>query len=356
MSRPRTIWHVVPAHVLARESQGSFKDVSARVAALQAAGGSYRRIVVSDDLPEAVLAHLAEGEPTHVFVEYSTCPRIVEALRAGLPGVVLAVRAHNIEPMQNLDNHGLRNLRIAPWVLYGAARLLAGDIRCRRAADVIYAISPWEAEVYWKRLPGAARVAWLPYVTPEALIPARAATAAARGTIACLPTSQRNRKSLDLVNRFLEFAVGAHPLGGGFSFALTGDLAPWRLELPAAVTATGMLPDLKDFMAGVRAVAILSPLGYGFKTTIMDAIAAGAFALVHPRLYRRCPAELRPACIPVEGRGPRAIARALSALEAPFPLPGINEVLRERASVMLEAFLGQPNRGGKTADCGMLPP
>src|SRR3546814_11076778 len=58
-------------------------------------------------------------------------------------------------------------------------------------------------------------------------------------------------------------------------------------------------------------MARLSPLGYGFKTKIMDAVTAGAFTLLPGSLMRRVPEELRPYCIPVDTSDPASFVEAL---------------------------------------------
>lgn len=335
------IWHIIPEHVLARADQGSFKDVSTRAEILKDFLNDYRRIVVSEDRPDSVLDILGDHRPSHVLVEYSSFPRTLAALRKRWPSSALAVRAHNIEPLQNIANNGLGDLRKAPWVLYGSMRLLAADVSCRQVADAIFPISDWESDHYWKHLPGGARVEWLPYVTPWLNIqegPGRRP----RNVVACLPSSSRNRKSIDLIERFARFAVRSRSVGCDYRFKLTGDLRSWGLDLPSEVETTGMLPDLGAFMNDVLAVAILSPLGYGFKTTIMDAIAAGAFVLLHPTLYRRCPPILRPACIPVADDSMEAVAGAVRALGGDFPLSGINDLMRRQAQEILCRFAGVP--------------
>jgi hypothetical protein len=209
-------------------------------------------------------------------------------------------------------------------------RLAATDLACKRYADVIYSINEWENRVYWNRLPGRARIEWLPYHCPGYLLPESASSTGVRRRIACLPTSQRNRKSLDLVNRFLHFAEQMQRLlGAEFEFVLTGNVSGWGLPRSEAVTFTGMIDDLRSFLSTVCGVCLLSPLGHGFKTTIGDAIAHGCHVLVHPALARRCPGVLAATTIPVDSDRAADVARACEQLSGTHPGPELDSELRE---------------------------
>jgi hypothetical protein len=105
-----------------------------------------------------------------------------------------------------------------------------------------------------------------------------------------------------LVTRFLHLAEMAEAAGADYDFVVTGDLGSWGLPRCKAVSFAGFVEDLPEFMGRCRAIAMLSPLGYGFKTTIGDALAAGARVLAHPGLVRRCPSLVRPHLIPLDSQ------------------------------------------------------
>ncbi len=330
MPEASDILHLIPRGVFANTHQGSYKDTISRVRYLEKNGSRYHSILLDDDRPEALSQAAQPMEsPPRILVEYSLYPKTVRYLRKRHPHSFIAVRAHNIEPLQHLDNHGWRPRKGRFWFLYGFARLLAGDIHCKRAATAIYSISEYENRVYWNRLPGAARVEWLPYYCPEHLVPDKPAANDARSIIACLPTSQKNRKSVDLVNRFVDLAETSRRLGLKHRFIITGDLSSWRLGASEAVQLSGLIENLPDFLSTVAAVCLLSPLGHGFKTTMADAIAAHAYVLAHPQIARRCPALLQPAIIPLDTEQADQISGIWPQLQRPFPITGANAKLRE---------------------------
>jgi hypothetical protein len=339
MDRFRMIVHIIPRSVFANTYQGSYKDTISRVRFLEGAGVDYRQVRVDADDPDSVLGAL-EGMDCapRVLVEYSHYPLILQALRRRWPRAFIAVRAHNIEPLQHLDNHGWWPKRGPFWVLYGMWRLLLQDIRCKRLADVILSISDWENRVYWERLPGRVRAECLPYVCPEHLAPREPLPFEQRRLIACLPTSQRNRKSWDLVTRFIRFAEAMRAAGADYDFVITGDLGSWRLPPSTAVTYAGFVDDLPSFLGRCRAVAMLSPLGYGFKTTIGDALAAGARVIAHPRLLRRCPTAMQGHLLSLDTDNGEPVPACLAALRSPPAATALHGELRERNHRLLASL------------------
>lgn len=324
------IVHIVPSSVLANTWQGSYKDTISRTEFFQQNCNNYRQILVDDDNPEIVRRELDGSQGTRFLVEYTTFPRTLKWIRQAFPQSFIAVRSHNLEPLQHLDNNGWWPRRGPLWMLYGMLRLAAADRACKRYADAIYSISDWENRAYWNRLPGRARVEWLPYHCPQHLLPESAISPDGRRRIACLPTSQQNRKSSDLVSRFIRFAeqMKTH-CGREYEFMVTGDLSHWKLPRSDAVTFTGMIDDLRSFLGTVRAVCLLSPLGHGFKTTIGDSLAHGCHVLAHPTLARRCPVSMAPAIIPVDTDRAEDITRAFERLSDAPPSADLDFRLRE---------------------------
>jgi hypothetical protein len=311
------ILHVIPEHVFISEFQGSFKDVTGRIELLSSMPHGYRSLRVGADDPQVLQEVRAEGRPTHILIEYSSFPRIARYLRREYPGAFLAVRAINIEPLQNLDNQGLLPVRAMPRTLYGCLRLAWTDWVVARQADKVYAISPFEARHYWRWLARPGRTVWLPYLPRMA----RSLTDGSeeKAIVACMPGAQEHRRTIDVVLSFGEFARTALGLGSNLEYVVTGDLGRWRTPIPGQLRQVGHVEDLNGFLRRVAAVAILSPLGRGFKTTIADAVASGAYVLLHPRQYSRCPEILQRYCVAVWPHDARSVAEALARIGEPFP-------------------------------------
>lgn len=284
---------------------------------MRAHAATYKlRSAKSDD--PAISAEWSEvGDATHALFEYSHFPRLMAAFRRRNRNITVLVRAHNIEPLQHLDNNGLCPERGVVWLGFGLWRLFRQDRESARKADAVLSINEWENRVYWRWLAGEARTDWLPYVCPEDRVPQMPETYGERRIIACVPTSQKNRKSWDLVVRFLEMARKMRRMGCEAEFVLTGRLDDWGLPPCPEVRFAGFVADLPSLLGRCRAVALLSPLGYGFKTTLADAWAAGAHVLAHPSLVRRSPSEVASNLIGMDSKCEADVSAALEALHLP---------------------------------------
>lgn len=333
--------HFIPARDLANRHHGTYKDVISRVQWLQNRFADYRQIAVQDDDPAGVDAVLADGEMLEgSLVEYSYFPRIVKRLKQLAPDVVVAVRSINLEPLQHFDNHGWWPSRGPFWMLYGMGRLLAHDLSVKRTADVILSINQWENRVYWNRLPGRAKVEWLPYRCPDHLLPAKQVPYAERRIIACLPTSQKNRKSWDLVTRFQRFATTMKQHGSQDAFVVSGRVSSWGLPLCADIRYTGFVEDLPALMGSCKAVALLSPLGFGLKTTMIDGLAAGAHVLAHPDLIRHSPDLIKPYLLSFDGDRTIPVEALAETLESEPCDRSLHVTLLERANGVLNDWFG----------------
>lgn len=326
------IVHFVPKSVFSNEYHGSYKDVISRVRWFERLTTEYSQVRLSDDTPNEIDCFTEDANTAFLF-EYTFFPKILAAIRAKNPCAFIAVRCHNLEPLQHLDNHGLFGKKNPFWVCYGMLRLFRNELRTKKLASVLWPISEWEGQFYWKRLPGNAKVEWLPYHCPEHLLPDKSLPHVERTAIACMPTSQQNRKSTDLAVRFFDFSeLLQREFPDRFQCKITGDLSKWSIDRPASVEFPGMLGDLRPFLRNVAAVCLLSKLGYGFKTTICDAIANGCSVIIHPRLASRLPKPIIPAVIPFDGN----VKKVVSRLNEKADTQSIDDILRRESEQILE--------------------
>jgi hypothetical protein len=120
---------------------------------------------------------------------------------------------------------------------------------------------------------------------------------------------------------------------------------PWNyavdvnLQVKANVQQLGFVDDPMALLAGARAMVVLSDLGFGVKTKILDAIVARCWVLVTQGLYERLPKELQPYCLVLSAIDGRPFAEALDLATRPFPAGDPNAALRERAFSALDALL-----------------
>ena len=333
----RKITHVIPNNVFANKFQGSYKDTISRVSFFRNSS-NYHQILLNNDNPVVVLNQIdSDISKLKFFIEYSHYFKTIKTIRLRYPDSFIAVRAHNIEPLQHFSNHGLYSKRPF-WMAYGMLRLFISDILNKRYANIIFPISEFETRVYWKKIIGKAQVQWLPYYCPNHLLKNNFSKNQRRNIIACLPSSQKNRKSLDLVLRFIRFANFLKNAGTEYHFVVTGNLNTWGLPETPDVDFVGMVDDLQTFFKKVFAVAVLSPLGYGFKTTICDAIANGCYAIVHPVMKSRCPDILQKNIIPFDTNSPYNIESKLEKIKSTLVDTTLNSALKKINKNLLNQY------------------
>jgi len=334
--------HIIPERDMAAAFAGTYKDVVSRANWLKTRFPEYLQVLIADDKSDELDAVLSDGvEVEGALVEYSYHSQIVKYLKTRFPNSCVAVRSINIEPLQYFDNTGWNPERGPLWMLYGMARLFKKEVENKRYADVVLSINEWENQVYWKWLPGKARIEWLPYRCPDYLLPKNPTLYLQRKVIACLPTSQKNRISWDLVTRFQKLAAEMKRLGSQDDFIVTGKLRDWGLPECRDVTYAGFVDNLAELEGTCKVIVMLSPLGYGFKTTISDALAAGAHVIAHPKLIRRCPTMIRPFILPLDTDHLSGLPAVMAALQQKPKGTELHDALCKRADAVLSRWFGE---------------
>lgn len=234
---------------------------------------------------------------------YSRWPEAMAEIRRRCPRARQVLRTVNAESLQHWvrAEKSWRSPRGFLRDIYGFLRLLRRDRQCARIVDALAGISPWDDARYWRRLTRAAKVRTVPYVCPwpELLPNVRPRAWADReNTIVCLagtrdPIGRGHLEGFAALARRPEFSSWRFVASAGL---MGGDC----VSLPDRVERIGRIEEPWDVLCRIKAVAVLSEWGYGFKTTIADALAAGTHALVHPRQHARLSEEHRRLAIAVD--------------------------------------------------------
>jgi hypothetical protein len=211
-----------------------------------------------------------------------------------------------------------------------------------RHADAVLPISPWDAEHYWSRLTSRRKISYLPYYLPRDYERPMAEPGARELSCLCVTSVTPNPMIADsLVNFEAEVAGLDEPVAGAWHFSVSGALA--QSQQSSRIRPLGVVPDLQAHLGSVRLVAVLSDYGYGFKTKLLDAIAAGCWVAVTPMLKRRLPALLDPWVLTVDLSQPAAFAAALQAAERPPPAGGANEQMRALHHQVMSRLVRDPD-------------
>ena len=310
------IWLVIPGAREGERGAGQWKDLQGIRLVLSALGADWREFPF-DETNVGDLAERIGGTEATVVWYYTFWPEAMEALKRRCPRARIVLRTVNAEALQHWTRakKDWRKWRGLPRDVYGFVRLLARDRRCGRAADALAGISPWDDDRYWSRLAGRAKVCHVPYVSPWPSLQPETKP---------LPWERRENAVLCLAGT--RDAIGRAHVAGFAALAVRPELSGWRFQLsagfgddsrddlPPVVERLGRIEDPWERLCRVKAVALPSPLGYGCKTTVADALAAGCRVLVHPRQHERLPSDERELAMPVDPASADDVRRAGACL------------------------------------------
>lgn len=353
------ILHAIPEFALTYPGAGNWKAVHATGIALHALKVPVRRVVFRREDPGAMI-EACTPEVSDVIVEYSYWGDWVRRLARARPDVRTHVRTHNAEALQHWQRVAPCWRTPAPWArtVYGSLRMLRQDALCRRAAFSLLGINPWEIPRYWRHLPGRARLEHMPYFCPwPALNPDEPALpwTERRRMVLSLPGGFQGRFHRDQLAGLERLMHTAEAVRGGVDWTFGCSRGPDLEESPSRRTPgiryLEATTDVWALLRSVRVVAFLSDLGFGLKTTVVDALAAGCQVLVTPGLQQRLPEAVGRRCLACVPDDPASVAEALrSADEAPQTV-AVNTALQQEAERVLRGVLRACQGSGGTG-CG----
>jgi hypothetical protein len=344
------VLHVVPDSVgnAAKLFVGSTKDVRGRTEYFETRGIVTREHLSTARSDAELLVCLRSAnlaDCNAVLFEYETYVDSLRYLRDAHPCIRRIVRAHNANFPHYIDNFTgrvrMKNGARAAEDIRTAWQRFEQDRRCAEFADAMLAIANWEADAYWKPLAGAERVFVAPYFLPHAFELSAPAKKSGKLCVCFMGTGAQMTPLLyDAARNTIELVNRAGQALADWDFALTGSIKPKdALGDLGRVRATGPLPSPFPILQEARVVTVLSDLGMGFKTKILEAIVAGCWVLVTPDLYRRTPEAVRPWLKQTPTDSAEAFVAALRACEAAPPIGHPNDVLRAQAYAALDKAL-----------------
>ena len=123
------------------------------------------------------------------------------------------------------------------------------------------------------------------------------------------------------------------------------------------VKPLGIVDDLMGLISLSRAVAVLSELGRGFKTKILEAILCKTWVLINPELFKRLPEAVKPYCVVVDLDSPFGFDEAIDRIgRKEWPGGDPNGDMREQAySALDRALFWRPGRKGGRSHPGGRP-
>ena len=279
------------------------------------------------------------------MIEYSLWPDLQATVKQRYPRLNVHVRTHNAEAYHYLHRNVRRRLdyvRPRLWRKFG--ELLVRDSASRRHADSLLGISAWDDDNYWRWLPGTAPIEYMPYFSPWPMLRPQVQPRAWEQRQPTVVSMGGNFDPSGLMNvdNFNALADRLSAVSNErWSFQLTW-WSQWHEKVPRVSREVEILRQCDepwDLLCEVRALAVMTHLGFGFKTTIVDGLAAGCHVIIHPRLAGRLPSDIADNCIVCDPANDADMLRLAQALARPPRSAHINQDLRDRAETALRAAI-----------------
>jgi hypothetical protein len=336
MERSTKLLHVVPNFINQKEyGAGNWKAVEANGIALRRAGIPFEKIEFDPDNATQILEQMRSGIAS-LLMEYSWWPEFLEKLKTQHPGVKLVIRTHNAEAYQYFHRKIIGSRReyvnLTKW--HQLIRLARRDAHSRRVADMLLGISEWDNRNYWRWLRGKASIQYLPYYSPWPYL---------RPDVKVQPWNLRQHTIVSMggnfdpsgVANFTNFNMLAMKLARvqneKWSCLLTW-WSQWHQKVPKVSEEIEIVRECQepwDLLCQSRAMAVLTPLGFGFKTTVVDGLAAGCHVIIHPKLADRLPQQVKQLCLICDPSREQDIVKLADSLSSPPKSQRVNQQLCE---------------------------
>lgn len=313
------VYLVIPETHEGVRGAGQWKDLQGIRIVLNQLGVEWQEFRFDERNFNSLIVQIGDSNATVIWY-YTFWPEAIETLKKRCQRVRIVLRTVNAEALQHWTRaqKDWRRLRGLPRDIYGFLRLLMRDQRCCRAADALAGISAWDDAYYWSRLSGRIKVQTAPYLCPwPRLLP----------DVKSLPWEKRDTSIICLAGT--RDPIGRGHVAGFAALSLRPELSNWsfslsdglmdasRDDLPAGIERLGHLEEPWPLLCKVKAVAVLSPLGYGYKTTVADALAAGCHVLVHPHQHAHLLPEEQALTISIDPGAPDWLALSLRLSRLP---------------------------------------
>lgn len=275
----------------------------------------------------------------HCFIEYSLWPELVRALKQKYPFCRVHVRTHNAEAFQHWhrSNGKWPGSMLRPKLIYGCARLLYRDGLCRVYADSLLGINAWENRNYWRWLPGKAKIYEVPYFSPWPYL---------RSEIKPKPWLERepillalpggsSPYGLSMIEGLAKLATMLGKINERTYKAVFTFKREWYSSASPEYDNLQRIDDCKepwDLLCNIRVAVVLGLLGFGTKTTVYDAIAAGCRVILHPVLAKRLPIAVARYCDICDPDNLEQVKALKSILHQAPTETGLNSQLKDQAA------------------------
>ena len=267
----------------------------------------------------------------------------IRHIKKAHPKIKVIFRSHNAEFLHRLDwARACQKWGLKLSYFRAAFQNLIKDSLLTRFADAVLPISDWDCRGYWKKIGGLRNSLCVPYYLSRIYLKTQNHLPK-QNICVCFGSAAGGPLTHDAIREFDYLVSNLKGRLPGWRFVLTGEN---KMDTPVRppVENIGFLSSPQPLLAKARVVAVLSSYGRGFKTKILDVIAAKAFVLVPPKLYERLPEVVRPFCLVVRPGSVEDFVKALRlSEERAFPPGNPNIELKNEAFAAMDKALGVPS-------------
>ena len=261
------------------------------------------------------------------------------------------------KPINGFEYHRLHyalgSLRYAS--IFKAVDWLAESIKkyredklCSHHADLVLSITDWESRFYWTKFVAPAKILTTPFYLTDFYLQQIASRTRLKSNICvCLMSTFIGPFLYDALNHFQKQVKWSGPKLPEWDFIVTGKIRKkWRRR-QKSISYSGLVDSPLDILCEAKAMCILSNLGYGFKTKILESIMCGCYVVIPRKLYNRLPETVQPFCKVVDLSDRHSFQQALHAAHDPLPPADPNEHLKKQAHASyIRAFSALPGHNG----------
>lgn len=350
------VLHVIPDSVNNEKKLylGSTKDVRSRsqyFADRNIKTEEYISLGRSDENACEMLRNRDLTDCAAVIFEFETYPLCLKFLKERYPKIVRISRAINANLPHFIDQYRGRSRMINDGLVNGGCdpldELRQGlkryqtDLEVVKYSDYLLSITEWETNYYWKKFPKSCNIITVPYfIPPQYSIKFDIAHTNKNLFVCFMGTAglmspllyDAGKNTVDIINSLPKNIVS------NWVWCITGQLKPINIlgEL-GPIMPVGRVKDPYLLLSDAKIVSILSDLGMGFKTKILEAVEAGCWVFVTKNLYARLPVEVLSSCCIVDPNSTSSFIAALKKCSS-FDPPenNANENLKNSAYKALD--------------------
>lgn len=353
---------------------GAWKDITAITDMLEAQASYEFKAIGFDDhdstLGEAALIASVDERVTQLVIYYSRWPKACVELKQRFPQLVIHTRLVNAEACHFLERYPQSIFQPKAWLRrwYGFFRLLHRDWKTLQVSDYLWGINAVEGQHYWRRLGvvkvmaslSAANQAALPKKTYvyvpyySTLTPSPMAWSERDNVILTMPGA-RDPVSVSMLDELQCLArrirYGNDSATEAWSCSYTRGVLHRDVSEADAYADMNVVDvnNVSEQLHLVKAIAVLGTKGYGFKTTILDALHCGCHVLLSPVMAQRMPEDIVEQCLVVDVQDSDSVQQMLQALQQPPVDVQINRVTKASATQTVQALLALGD--GQASQC-----